>query len=455
MQNREREYGTERLRRSMFTKPLPWALPLLFAAALAGCSSVFSGSISGTVYDATTYGTDEQETVDSIEVYLYQEEDARSSDREALQAGDEATGFYDTTASAGDGTFTLNFVWNTFFPEYGDTGDREEVFLLFFDPSGEYRPAERTAVVLNQFTSNVVGRLSPAEARAEVSGTVEDAVSGGGLGNVTVSGYLPLKWSYPNSGSDVTVDEWSGGERAFRVTTGADGGYQTSFTFPKELDGDESGGEAGDERVRLRLVFSRTGYVVSPDGDADLSDGTASGQEVDVDGDDNNDVYYESPVVVEGVTTSMDTIGLKPTEFTVTLEGKVFDDSDTDFTAGGEVEKTGDPPDDTPVNGKRVTLTVSYPEGGDDANANVTETYETTTQRSGAGEDAEDGTFTIDRIDWKDQQYDGKQSTVTATITVEGAGTIHLPEDADGDDQGELELISGTENYVEVLFEAP
>ncbi len=44
---------------------------------------------------------------------------------------------------------------------------------------------------------------------------------------------------------------------------------------------------------------------------------------------------------------------------------------------------------------------------------------------------------------------------MTATITVEGAGTIHLPEDADGDDQGELELISGTENYVEVLFEAP
>lgn len=430
--------------------PLAAALSLS-VVVLAGCSSVFSGSVSGTVYDAPSYGSDDQETLDGIEVYLYEEEGDRDADRDALSEGTEPTRFYDTTSTAGDGTFTLNFVWNSFFPDYGDTGDRREVFLLFSDPSGEYESSSKTAVVISQFTSDVVAKLQPAEARATVSGTVEDAVAGGGLGNVTVSAYLPDERSYEDGG--VTVDRWIGGERAFRVTTGADGGYTASFTFPKKLEADE----AGDERIKLRLIFSRTGYVVAPDGDGDLTDGTASGSEVDVDGDGADDVFYESPMIVEGVTTTMDTIGLKPTEFTVTLDGKVFED--TYDAAGdqpgtdGELQKAGGN-SDTPVNGTRVTLTVTYPEDGVDGNNDVTETYQTTTQRSGTGEDAEDGTFTITGIDWKDREYEGNQSTVTARIEVEGAGTIHLPEDGSpNDSQGDFELLSGTANYLEVLFD--
>ena len=399
-------------------------LAALAALALTGCSSVFTGTISGTVYDAESYGEDDPETLGNIEVYLYQEEADRDGDYDVLTGaaeGDEPTRFYDTTASAGDGTFTLNFVWNTLFPDYGDTGDREEVYLIFYDPSGEYGASKKSAVLISEFTTNVVGLLNAARARATVSGTVEDALSGGGLGDVTVSGYLPASWEYDAGG--LTSVEW-GGERVFRVSTGDGGGYETSFTFPKSLDP----GAAGDERIQLRLTFSRTSYQVATDGDSDLSAGAD-----DADGDGSDDVYYQTPLIFEKTTTAMDTIGIKPTEFTVTVSGKVW------FDDGDGVLQTGDP-GDTPINGETVVLTVTDPASGDTAE------YRTTSERSGVGTDAEDGTFSIDGVTWKETGYSGTQSTASATIAIEGANTVYVP-------SGAIELISGTQNYVEVLFD--
>jgi hypothetical protein len=405
------------------------AVAVVVALALSGCSSVFTGTVSGTVYDAASYGEDDPETLGNIEVYLYQEEEDRDADFDVLTGaaeGEEPTRYYDTTASGGDGTFTLNFVWNTLFPDYGDTGDREEVYLMFYDPGGEYSASKKSAVVISEFTTNVVGLLNAARARATVTGTVEDALSGAGLGDVTVSGYLPSSWEY--SGGGVNVTEW-GGPRAFRVSTGDGGGYEASFTFPKSLDP----GAAGDERIQLRLLFSRTSYQVSTDGDSDLSSGA------DVDGDSANDVYYQTPVIFEQTTTAMDTIGIKPTEFTVTVNGKVwFDDGDN------TLETTGSPPPDTPTNGETVVLSVTYRPPG--ASSDVTDTYRTTSERTGVGTDAEDGTFSIDGVSWKDTEYSGTQSTASATITIEGANNVHVP-------SGSIDLISGTQNYVEVLFD--
>jgi hypothetical protein len=62
------------------------------------------------------------------------------------------------------------------------------------------------------------------------------------------------------------------------------------------------------------------------------------------------------------------------------------------------------------------------------------------------GTDAEDGTFSIDGVSWKDTGYSGTQSTATATITIEGANTVYVP-------SGSIDLISGTQNYLEVLFD--
>lgn len=402
------------------------ALALLTLLLAAACSSVFTGTVSGTVYDAATYNEDDPVTLGGIEVYLYEAEADRDSDYDALTdaSGTEPSLAYDSTTSAGDGTFSLNFVWNTLFPEYGDTGDREEVFLLFVDPTGEYAPGRQSATVISQYTADVIARLSAARARTTISGTVQDAVTGAGLGDVTVTGYLPASVEYDPDGGGLSNVTWSGGERAFRISTGDGGGYETSFTFPKQLDPDES----GDERTKLRLLFSRTGYRVETDGDTDLSSGA------DVDGDGANDVYYQTPVILESVTTALDTISIKPTEFSVTVEGKVYREDGTDV--GAPIDGT-----DAPADGETLVLSFTDPRSGDPKE------YRTTSQQTGVGSDAENGVFTFDNVTWGDNSYNGTQSTVVASITVEGSTNVYVPSG------GTVEILSGTQNYVEVLFD--
>ncbi|MFW5729962.1 MAG: hypothetical protein ACOCYG_09920, partial [Spirochaetota bacterium] len=157
--------------------------------------------------------------------------------------------------------------------------------------------------------------------------------------------------------------------------------------------------------------------------------------------------YYESPLIIAGVDTAMNTISLKPTEFTVTVEGRVWrDDEDDEGTGSGDGELQKGDSGDTPTNGEEVVLTVTDPASGN------TRTHRTRTERSGVGSDAEDGIFSISGVTWKDSDYSGTQSTAMATITVKEATTIHLPSGGDAD-EGEVELISGTDNYVEVLFD--
>ncbi|MFW6373912.1 MAG: XdhC family protein, partial [Thermodesulfobacteriota bacterium] len=251
------------------------------------------------------------------------------------------------------------------------TGDREEVFLIFHDPKAEYATLKKSAIVISQFTSDVVALMSPARARATVTGTVENAVSGAGLDAVTVTGYLPGSWEYEDGGGLKNVN-WRDAERAFRVSTGDGGGYTASFTFPKKLPADA--GPDADERIRLRLLFSRTGFETETDGDDDLS---APDTPADLNGDGDDDVYYESPLIIAGVDTAMNTISLKPTEFTVTVEGRVWrDDEDDEGTGSGDGELQKGDSGDTPTNGEEVVLTVTDPASGN------TRTHRTTTERS-------------------------------------------------------------------------
>ncbi len=433
--------------RSMFTALAVLTAATLAAAVLAGCSSVFSGSVSGTVYDAATYSQDDPDTLGNIEVFLYQTEEDRDADFDTLTGagGDgadsgagEPTLFYDTTSTAGDGTFTLNYVWNTLFPDYGDTGDREEVFLIFHDPTGEFATLKKSAVVISQFTSDVVALMSAARARATVTGTVECAVSGAGLGDVTVTGYLPGSWEYDDAGGLEDVD-WSGADRAFRVSTGDGGGYTASFTFPRKLPADAP--EDADERIQLRLLFSRTGFETETDGDDDLS---PPGTPADLNGDGTDDVYYQSPLIIAGVDTAMDTIGLKPTEITATLTGRVWRDDGEGGAEGGVNDDFDDV--DTPINYKDVVLTVEDPESGS------TKRYFASTERSGAT-DPEDGTFTISGITWRDTAYSGTQSTADAWIWIEGASAVRQPADAAAAPGAAFTIIGGGQDAVEVLFD--
>ncbi len=396
-------------------------IPLLAAVALlaAACSTVFTSSISGVVYDAVLYEDGTEEPVAGADVYLYRRGADRDDDLADLNAGTPASRFFDRTTTDAGGEFTLNFVWNSLFPEFGETADREEVAFIVHDPDGDYSTATAEAVIVSEFIADLRVLMTAARASASVTGLVRDASTGNPVEGVTVTGFLPVTRTYSGS-TGVSVSEWST-ESTFLATTDVNGRYTASYSFPRLLEDDET----GTERSAVRLLFSRSGYRVAADADSDLSSG------VDVDGDGVNDVYLESGSTLAGIQTTLAAVSLKPNEFTGTLRGQVFIDGSNGGALDGVIEAV------EAANGLTVRITVTDPDSGG------TSEYQTTSRREGI--DGEDGEIDLSGITWSDSDYGGTQSLANATISVDGY-TVVLPAAA-------VSLIGSDELYVNVLVQ--
>ena len=114
-----------------------------FSALSFGCSSVFSGTISGQVQELVN-GSDIG--VGGVEVYAFVKEKDRNS---AVQSGARPSPsekiFYAKTDS--DGSYHMAITWESFFSEFGKTADRIPVYLAFYHKDfGDGKPVAASSV---------------------------------------------------------------------------------------------------------------------------------------------------------------------------------------------------------------------------------------------------------------------------------------------------------------------
>lgn len=403
---------------------------ILIALLLGSCSVVFTASITGTTIDKESWEEDEQEVaIGDVEVFLYNDEKDWMEDYtrwteqdvrpDEVEEGEEP-GYFLSTVTGEDGAFTFNgLIWNRLFPSYGKSGDRVEVYFLFYNRN--YGVSRNTTPVF--IVSDVTNRLTPFKLEritysAVIEGEVLNKNTGDGVGAVNVDVYVaesldPL--AYPE-------------EPDYQLATAADGTYTVQISFPKELG----------ESVRCKLTADRNGFNCEDYDD----DGTAS------DGSTGADDYLETGLIEEETTYTAEDIELKQTEFNETLEGRVFyDDNGNDIYDGAPAEYY--------VNGVTVWLfyneegTTTAPTGLPAGTAPNGSTY--SYPQAVNDSTVEDGHFNFAGIEWTDEDYSGDYSTKVIYL--------YLPETDEiedgvlvgkGGDEKKYTMKSNMQNYVEV-----
>ncbi len=397
----------------------------LFTAAalllLSGCSTVFTASITGTTIDKESWEEDEQEVaIGDVEVFLYNnekdwtedytrwtEEDIRPDE---VEEGEEP-GYFLSTVTGEDGVFTFNgIIWNRLFPSYGKSGDRVEVYFLFFNR--DYGVSRNTTPVF--IVSDVTNRLTPFRLeRITYSATIEGEVlnknTGEGVGAVNLDVYVA------DSLDPLTYPE----EPDYQLATAVDGTYTVQISFPKELG----------ESVRCKITAERNGFNC---------------EDYDDDGTPADDFLSAGPIEKDTTYTAED-IEIKQTEFSETLEGRVFNDNDGDddvYTEGTA---------DSYVNGVTIWLFHEDPAGlgNNDAPDKRTVTRAVVLNDT----TVEDGHFAFTGIEWEDEDYTEDYSTKVVSLyrpTPTEISDDNLDPPINSDDIDQYTMRSNSDNYLEI-----
>ena len=120
---------------------------ILFALTLeTACSVVYNASISGSVLDKKKYNQDPEGNngIQEVFVYLYFDPNKRAEDLTTWSNGngllpdhpsDQEPKYFAGTHTDNNGDFAFNgLIWDALFPKYGKSGDRREVYFLFYHP---------------------------------------------------------------------------------------------------------------------------------------------------------------------------------------------------------------------------------------------------------------------------------------------------------------------------------
>lgn len=396
-----------------------WSRVLLLGAVtlcVSACSVVFDAGVGGTVVDRARYEENPDTAgVDAVDVFLYLNDRGRQRDRERHDADgllpDEAGADGTTpdryylksvtgTAAGGQaGAFSFsNILWHDLLPRFGRSGDRREIFFLFYHP--EYGLQPRSAFIVSETTN----RLAPLKidtllTSAQITGTLVDAGSDAAVAGADVHVYVPE--TYADGSFTYTT------AAQHQLTTGAAGGYSGRIEFSRGLAADPG-------NVELLLTFSHDDYQATTAADAQLRN------DRDLDGDGSNDTYFPTPPIAEGEEAELPTIGLRRISFTETLHVQVGADADAD----GVVDASEG------TNGLVVRLYFNRsaaPTPGDQSD------YQSTTTIRLVGSEVQPGWATFSGLRWTDTSYTGAQSSVVCyvDIDVDGDGSIGGSPDAD------------------------
>ncbi|MFW5747663.1 MAG: hypothetical protein ACOCX6_02580, partial [bacterium] len=275
-----------------------------------GCSVVFTASINGSTIDREAW--EEEETTAGIAdviVYLYTDELQWTIDYSRYTENDllpdelspgEDPRYFASTVTGADGSFSFNgLIWNQLFPQYGKSGDRREVYFLFYNRNYGFAQNDVPAFVV----SDVTNRLPPFRLRritnsAGIEGQVVDSSTGEGVNAVNIGIYVATSLA-PNVYPD---------EPDYTTITGIDGNYGVNISFHRDL---------GDSTA-VRITARRNNY------NCDAYDGEPL-----------SDSLEESPVEKDTTYTASD-IEIIP--IILTVEGQLRDViGDPDTGMDGEI----------------------------------------------------------------------------------------------------------------------
>ncbi len=386
-----------------------FVLIVLISSLLFSCSTVFTASISGSAIDKESWEEDEQEVgIGDVEVFLYNEEKEWTEDYtkwteegirpDTVEEGEDPH-FFLSTVTGADGAFTFSgLIWNRLFPSYGKSGDRVEVFFIFYNR--DYGVSKNTTPVF--IVSDVTNQRTPFKLEritnpAVIEGTIKNQNTAEGVGAVNVNVFVATSIdpiTYPDNPD-------------YQTTTDAEGEYTQNISFAKGL------GDYG----RAKITVNRNEYNC---------------ENYDGDGTPAND-YLQTGLIEKETTYTVADIEIKQTKFTnETLEGRVADDLATEATY---------------VNGALIKLYVdrsSPPAAGDEPD------YRTYSEERIYGTETptiKNGYYSFTGIEWTDEDYTGTASAVTCYIDVDV--------DLDGVDELDNEtvtLYSNANNYKDLEY---
>ncbi len=316
-------------------KILPFFITVLSAVILS-CSVVFTGSITGTLADEEEYENgNEFYGISDAEVYLYTDIEERDIDFDAWTAdenvypdnpADGEPKYFLKTITDEQGNYTFNgLIWNELFPDYGKSGDRKEIYLLFYHSEYGMCKTPYPVYVISDVTNRIpVFKLSRIYNSAEISGSVVDTETGEPLQNVNVRIWVPVSWIYDSSGNidtDESKFQWND-EADYIVLTDALGEWnqQISYRMLPSVSNNK-------ETVIVRLTFAAGSYIAENDADADITDG---GWDIDGNGtvdSDENEGFFQSDEIEADTYAELGEISLADELNTATVSGTVLNSS--------------------------------------------------------------------------------------------------------------------------------
>ena len=315
-------------------RKIPAAL-LLAAAVLYGCSVVFTGSITGSLVDAESYDNgDAGSGISDAEVYLYTDQEKRDADYDAwianpsvlpdLPAEGEPQYFLKTITDA-QGDYTFNgFIWNEFFPDYGKSGDRKEVYMLFYQNDYGMTKTPYPVYVVSDVTNRIpLFKLTKILNTAEIAGNVTNAETGDPLANANVRIWVPESWAY--SGGNIDTDESSSVKFTWKDTpsytalTDNLGNWTQNISYKMLPSSSTNYGT-----TIIRITYAANGYIAENAADSDITDG---GWDRDGNGtidSDEADGYYQSGEISGDSYAELDDIALADEFNTAAVSGRVI-----------------------------------------------------------------------------------------------------------------------------------
>ena len=316
------------------------------AVLFLSCSVVFTGSINGTIADAERHEAgDAGSGIADAAVYLYTDQDKRDADFDAWSS----SGRMPETPEKGDpeyfiksmtdaqGNYSFNgFIWNEFFPDYGKSGDRKEIFLLFYHEEYGMNTTTYPVYVVSDVSNKIpLYTFYRIFNSAEITGTVTDSDSGSALANVNVNIWVPESWSYTAGGNIDTAESklsWSDSP-SYTVLTDNNGRWRRTITYPMMPSSTSNRGS-----TIVRITYSAGAYIAENAADSDIVDG---GWDQDGNGTidpDEDDGYQQSSGIIKDTYTELGEISLADELNTAAVEGKVVNSSTNSGESGVRVQ---------------------------------------------------------------------------------------------------------------------